>query len=45
MNRMPSGTTKFLKNGTYSVVSAGDCAVTYSTIAAPRPATDCQKYL
>src|SRR5512132_3129172 len=45
MNRMPSGITTCLKNGTYNVVSGGACAVTYSATAAPRPATDCQKYL
>ena len=45
MNSGPSGSTKSLKNGTISVVSTARCAVTYSAIAAPRPATDCQKYL
>ena len=45
MNSGPSGSTKSLKNGTMSVVSMGVFAVAYSAIAAPRPATDCQKYL
>ncbi len=45
MNSGPSGSTKCFTNGTMRVVSAGVCAVRYSANAAPRPATDCQKYL
>jgi polyphosphate kinase 2 (PPK2 family) len=45
MKNGPSGSTTSLKNGTISVVSISLRAVTYRAIAAPSPATDCQKYL
>ena len=40
----PSGTLMVLMNGTKKSVSAGTCAVRYSSTAAARPSTDCQKY-